>query len=118
MAVLKRDELISRISGYIGEDNSDDAIQLLEDISDTTDDYEKRAGTDWETKYNELESKYNEMDASWRNRYISRFKSIDVDPDTADVIEVEQQPLPEASDTVDDENEPEEVTIDDLFTEA
>lgn len=118
MPKLSKDELLSRVSAYIGEDNSDDAISLLEDISDTADDFEARAGADWEKKYNELESKYNEMDASWRNRYISRFKSIDVDPDTADVIEVKEQPLSEASETHDDGANPDEVTIDDLFEDA
>ena len=41
--IRTKDELISMISQRIGEDNSDDAITLLEDISDTFTDFENKA---------------------------------------------------------------------------
>ena len=40
--IRTKDELISMISQRIGEDNSDDAITLLEDISDTFTDFENK----------------------------------------------------------------------------
>lgn len=111
MAVITKDDLLARVSGYIGEDDSDDAIGLLEDVSDTLNDFEARSGTDWEKKY-------NENDANWRKRYMERFRSIDVDKDTADQVEVVQQPESEATETHDDGENPEEITIDDLFEDA
>lgn len=71
MAVKTKDELMSVIRAHIGEDQSDETIALVEDISDTLDDMQSRAtgdGTDWKTKY-------EENDASWRQKYKDRFFS-------------------------------------------
>ena len=68
MAVKSKEELLNQINSIVGE-NSDDAISLIEDISDTIDDYETKVtgdGVDWKTKY-------EENDRSWRDKYTSRF---------------------------------------------
>ena len=101
MPRLKKSEAIKRLSDYIGERNDDDSISLLEDISDSlTDDTE-----DWKAKYDEL-------DASWRKRYMERFSNIAPDPDTSDVIEVEQTSATEDTDIVDETEDT--ITIDDI----
>ena len=101
MARLSREEAIERLTAYIGERNDDDSIALLEDISDSlTEDTE-----DWKGKYDEL-------DRTWRDRYIKRFSNIAPDPDTSDVIEVEQDSATEDTDIVD---ETEDLTIDDIL---
>lgn len=64
MSVLSREELISKVSKYIGDKNDDDSISLLEDITDTFD----GDGEDWKKKY-------EENDASWRKRYRERFEN-------------------------------------------
>ena len=64
MAVLSFDELIDKIKTKIGDDTSDESIELLEDVSDTfkaNNDVEK-----WKTKY-------EENDKEWRKKYIERF---------------------------------------------
>jgi hypothetical protein len=68
MAVKTRDEIMEAIRKRIGEDTSDEAISLLEDVTDTFTDYETKVAdkTDWKTKY-------DEMDASWRKKYMDRF---------------------------------------------
>lgn len=102
MPRLKKDEAIKRLSAYIGERNDDESISLLEDISDSlTDD-----GEDWKAKYDEL-------DASWRKRYIERFSNIAPDPDTSEVIEVEQESATEGTDVVDEAENT--ITIDDII---
>lgn len=65
MAIVNRDDLLNRVGAFGDDDN---VIGLLEDISDTFDDYERRIAEtgDWERKYAEL-------DSTWRNRYRSRF---------------------------------------------
>lgn len=69
MAVKTRDELLEAIRTRIGDDQSDEAIALIEDFSDTYDDLDKKAkgdGEDWKTKY-------EENDKSWRQKYRDRF---------------------------------------------
>ena len=75
--VRTKDEILASIHSKIGEDNSDEAIALVEDINDTFEDLSTKASStvDWEKKYNEL-------DADWRKKYTERFftPSSDVDP--------------------------------------
>lgn len=66
MAVRKRDEILAAIRSRLGDDTSDDALKIIEDIDDTFKDYETRTGEDWK-------SKYDELDAQWRKRYRDRF---------------------------------------------
>ena len=84
--IRNKDELISMISQRIGEDNSDEAIALLEDVSDTFDEYETRTkdNTDWKTKY-------EENDAEWRNKYKERFMSGSTEIDDDVIPEPEEK---------------------------
>lgn len=68
MAIKSKEDLINALVGYIGEDTSESAIELLDNVSDTIDDLTLKASdnTDWKTKY-------EENDAEWRKRYINRF---------------------------------------------
>ena len=74
MAVLSREDFLSRIQGQIGEDTSDEAMKFIEDMTDTFDDYANRIGDkeDWKAKY-------EENDKAWREKYKSRFFSSNVD---------------------------------------
>lgn len=99
MAVKTRDEIMEAIRKRIGEDTSDEAISLLEDVTDTFADYETKVAdkTDWKTKY-------DEMDASWRKKYMDRFSG-----KTGEEIKDEQE------EQIKDDSEPR--TFDELFTE-
>lgn len=99
MAVKTRDEILEAVRERIGEDTSDEAISLLEDVTDTFTDYETRVAdkTDWKTKYNEL-------DASWRKKYMERFSG-----KTGEEVKKEQE------EQIKDDSEPR--TFDELFTE-
>ena len=96
--IRTKDELISMISQRIGEDNSDDAITLLEDISDTFTDFENKTAdaTNWKEKY-------EENDKEWRDRYKERFMNGDAQQDEPFVEEIE---------------EPKRYSFDDLFKEG
>lgn len=82
MAVITKEELMSGVQALLGENDSDEAIALLENMTDTLTDYETRLtppeleepGEDWEQKYNDL-------DKSWRERYIARFSGEQTDPE-------------------------------------
>ena len=99
MAVKTRDEIMEAIRKRIGEDTSDEAISLLEDVTDTFTDYETRVAdkTDWKTKY-------DEMDANWRKKYMDRFSG-----KTGEDIKEEQE------EQIKEDSEPR--TFDELFTE-
>lgn len=99
MAVKTREEILEAIKSKIGEDTSDDSISLLEDITDTIDDYETRVAdkTDWKNKYDEL-------DATWRRKYIERFSG-----KSGEDFKNEQE------EQIKDDDEPR--TFDELFTE-
>lgn len=99
MAVKTRDEIMEAIRKRIGEDTSDEAIALLEDVTDTFTDYETRVSdkTDWKAKY-------DEMDTSWRKKYMDRFSG-----KTGEDIKEEQE------EQIKEDSEPR--TFDELFTE-
>lgn len=93
MAVLSFDELIAKIKTKIGEDTSDESIELLEDVTDTFN-ANNNDGEDWKTKY-------EENDKEWRKKYIDRFSgSGGSEPDDEE-----------------EEEEEEKTTFEDLFKE-
>lgn len=71
MAVLNRDEFFNAIQTRVGNDTSDDAINFIENMTDTFNSLENGAngdGVDWKQKYEEL-------DESWKKKYAHRFFS-------------------------------------------
>lgn len=79
---LTIDELKTKLVNYIGEDTSDEAIELLEDFTDSTTEY--TSSDDWELRYNEL-------DADWRKKYMERFS--DNDENIEDNEDVQPKPF-------------------------
>lgn len=89
MAVRTIEEILESFKTRLGENPDDDSISFLEDVTDTLDDFEKRAkgdGTDWK-------SKYEENDANWRKKYTERFFSDEPEPNP------KPDPKPEPDDT-------------------
>lgn len=103
MAVRTRDEIMNAIKARLGDDTSDDALSIIEDVNDTFSDYETRSGEDWK-------SKYDELDANWRKRYRDRFFQSPGDKETTkdDVVDDNAEDL---------QGEGKEKTFDDLFEE-
>ena len=69
MAIRTKDDILNSIKTQLGEDASDEALALVEDITDTLDDFEAKAnnkGENWEQKY-------RDNDAAWRKKYRDRF---------------------------------------------
>lgn len=99
MAIVSNEDLIQRITALIGESTTDENISLIEDVTDTLQDYTERAkdSTDWKEKY-------TENDREWRKRYTERFTNNDGQDD-------------ENSQYKDDSQESEKLTFDSLFKE-
>lgn len=101
MAVLSKDEYFEKLRKMIGDDTTDESISVLEDFTDTYEDFERRLsnnGEDWEKKAKEI-------DEAWKRRYRNRFfngngGNITVEEENAEETEV---------------YDPEDVTIEDLF---
>lgn len=100
MAVLSRDDFMTRINERVGDDNSDDALSFIEDMTDTFDDLSSTNNTE------EWEKKYNDLDTKWREKYKARFMSAETDPIT--VIDEQKEDI---------KDDGLETTFDDLFTE-
>lgn len=68
MAIVSKEDLIKRLSEKFADDNSDEVIQLTEDLSDTLNDFDSRINDteDWK-------SKFEENDNMWRKKYKDRF---------------------------------------------
>lgn len=98
--IRSREDLMKIIESKIGDDTSDESLSIIEDFTDTLNNYEVlvRDTVDWKQKYNEL-------DQVWRKRYRERFFS-GTSPE--EVLEDQKD------DVIDDgENR----TFDDLFEE-
>lgn len=99
MAVRSREEILNSIRERVGEQNDDETIAFIEDVTDTFTDLETRAigdGVNWKVKY-------EENDANWRKKYTDRFFS--GEPSVPDP-EPEPEPEPE-----------EKLTFESLFKE-
>lgn len=76
MAIKSIDEIMGAIRARVGDDTSDEAIALVEDVSDTLNSLS--TGEDWKQKY-------EDNDAEWRKKYRDRFfnpdKPVDIDPE-------------------------------------
>lgn len=74
MAIKSKDELLSELKAKLGEDDSDDTLSFIEDISDTYDDM-----SDQLSKSGEWKTKYEQNDKEWRQKYRDRFFSKPID---------------------------------------
>lgn len=68
MAIRSREELMDLIRARVGDDTSDEAIGIIEDVTDTLDDYDTRIADagDWKARY-------EQNDKDWREKYTARF---------------------------------------------
>lgn len=96
MAVKTKAEILELIKARVGDDTSDEALAIIEDVNDTLDDYEARIADsgDWKARY-------EQNDAEWRQKYKDRFFQPAADPEQ----EQEQEEVEEKT------------TFEDLFKE-
>ena len=87
MPRVDKSELMKRVSGYIGEDNSDEALSLLEDIQDTIEDSSDVSS--YVAEIEELKKKVEETETTWREKYKARFTDYTPDPSESVRTEVD-----------------------------
>ena len=99
MARLTRDDFFNTINQLIGDDTTDERLQILDNLTDTyleMEQNERGDGTDWQTRY-------EENDKAWKEKYRRRFTA---------GKQVNSFAEPQAKDT----EEPTHITIADLFS--
>lgn len=82
MAVKTTDEIMRKVREIIGEDDSDEAIEFVEDISDTLESFSNVE--DWKTKF-------EENDKKWREKYRDRFFTSKEEVEEDDIEEPEEK---------------------------
>lgn len=108
MAVVSKDEILAQIKILIGDNTSDEAVTLIENISDTFDSRPADNSEALNKRITELEDQLKENDKMWRDKYTSRFFSGNNIDDTTP---------PVGDDNVVDEDEEEKTKIEDLFSQ-
>ena len=108
MPRISKEDLIKKVSAYMGDDKGDEALSILEDISDS---FEEVDVSVYEDRITTLENEKAALDEAWRARYKERFESKDSTPST--------DPEPESSEldngSNDDDIEP--PSFEDIATE-
>ena len=94
MAKLTREELMSKFTSYIGEDTSDAALELMEDINDSFD----SDLSSYVDQIEELKRKVEETDNMWREKYKARFTDYTPDTSSSNISEVDTGDNSEADD--------------------
>lgn len=70
MSIITKDELIKKVTTAFGDSVDDDTLAIIEDVTDTLNDYDNKTkdNTDWKARY-------EENDNTWRKKYKERFTS-------------------------------------------
>ena len=92
--IRSADELIADVTAFIGEVPTDEAITLLENVTDTV------------NSYRDLQERFDTLDATWRKRYTDRFMG-----------KTEEKEETEETEETEEKDNAEEITIEDLFEE-
>lgn len=100
MAVYGREEFMKTIGSLVGEDNSDENLAIIENMSDTFDSLSnssKSSKTDEEWEQ-EIASARSEVENEWKGKFRERFMSGDSNTgndtdDTDDSNNVDDRPL-------------------------
>lgn len=76
MAIKTKTDILNSLKEIIGDSTEDNALSLIEDVTDTFDDFEKKTqdNTNWEQKY-------KENDEAWKKKYKDRFFSSNSEDD-------------------------------------
>ena len=96
MPKLNKEEIIKKLSDYIGEDTSDGALSLLEDVTDTLED--SADVSKYVSEIEELKNKIEETDTMWREKYKARFTDYTPDTSASNESEVDTGDNPEDED--------------------
>lgn len=88
MSIRSKEELLTAVREVVGDEN-ESLVGIIEDISDTIDDYTNK------TKDTEnWKEKYEQNDKEWRQKYTDRFFNKEPEDDTNSSIDDDQNEEP------------------------
>jgi len=70
MSILSREQLFEKVKDKFKDDNNDDTLELIADITDTFNSFETET-----SKIEELKTELKNNDKKWREKYKNRFFS-------------------------------------------
>ena len=105
-----KNELLEDVKKVLGDRTDDDALALLENVTDSISDKDE----DWEKKYNDIVKEKNELDETWRKKYAERFHGNDDNNGNNGRNNVNNG-NDNDSDSDDDDGVNTDITINDLF---
>lgn len=90
MAVVNKDTIMERLRENFNDNDSDDVLGLLEDVTDTLNDYQSRLeeNGDWKERY-------EQNDREWRQKYKDRFFNNEPEPDPEPEPDKDPEPEPD-----------------------
>lgn len=97
MAILNRDELSNRLKEMFGDQDDEQSLTFMEDLSDTLDEYERNSNAE---RVSQLEGELSDLRDKYRERFF-----------TPRDEQEEPEPKPK------DEEEPKKLTFESLFTQ-
>ncbi len=68
MAILTREDMLSRMNEFIGENNSPEYISFLGDMNDTINSFEN---TELQSQYDKLKTDYDKLAQDYKDRFFS-----------------------------------------------
>lgn len=104
MAIVEKRNIIERVNKLLGENSDDEALSLLEDITDTL---QEMSNDSLQVEITKLKTEMKELEETWRKKYRERFLFSDKEEIA------EEKPTNNEVETVNSE-----ITVDDLFTEG
>lgn len=87
MAVVNKDTIMERLRENFNDNDSDDVLGLLEDVTDTLNDYQSRLEENGNWK-----ERYEQNDREWRQKYKDRFFNNEPEPDKDPEPEPDKDP--------------------------
>lgn len=68
MAILTREDMLSRMNEFIGENNSPEYMSFLGDMNDTINSFEN---TELQSQYDKLKTDYDKLAQDYKDRFFS-----------------------------------------------
>lgn len=85
MAVLNREDFLSRIKERIGDSTDDETIRFVTDMTDT---YDEFSNNEWKEKYDDLTTVHEALRREYLDRFFSGASDEDdeaAEPDSGDI---------------------------------
>ena len=77
MAILNRNELSARLQEMFGEQDDEQSLTFMEDLSDTLDEYERNSNTE---RVTQLEGELSDLRDKYRKRFFTPKEEQDDEP--------------------------------------